>query len=43
LGRTLAEVWPDAKNRLSHRAQAVRGARTILERLVFSRNATVND
>ena len=43
LGRTLAEVGPDIKNRLSHRAQAMRGARAILERLLASRNATVKD
>jgi XTP/dITP diphosphohydrolase len=36
LGRTLAEVRPDVKNRLSHRAQAVRGARAILEGLLPS-------
>jgi XTP/dITP diphosphohydrolase len=43
LGRTLAEVGPDVKNRLSHRAQAVRGVRAILDRLRTSRNATVKD
>jgi XTP/dITP diphosphohydrolase len=36
LGRTLAEVGPDVKNRLSHRAHAVRAAREILERLLSS-------
>jgi len=34
LERTLAEVGPDVKNRLSHRAQAIAKARPILERLV---------
>jgi XTP/dITP diphosphohydrolase len=34
LGRTLAEVGPDVKNRLSHRAQAIAKARTILEGLL---------
>ena len=43
LKRTLAEVGPDLKNRLSHRAQAMRGARAILERLLASWNATVKD
>ncbi|OGB91154.1 MAG: non-canonical purine NTP pyrophosphatase, RdgB/HAM1 family [candidate division NC10 bacterium RBG_16_65_8] len=43
LGRTLAEVGPDVKNRLSHRAQAVRAARAILERLLFSHWATAKD
>jgi XTP/dITP diphosphohydrolase len=37
LGRTLAEVEPDVKNRLSHRAHAVRAARGMLERLLSSR------
>jgi XTP/dITP diphosphohydrolase len=40
LGRTLAEVGPDVKNRLSHRAQAVRAARVILERLMSSHQGT---
>jgi len=31
LGRTLAEVGPDVKNRLSHRAKAIAKARAILE------------
>jgi XTP/dITP diphosphohydrolase len=31
LGKTFAEIPPEAKNRLSHRAQAMAGARTILE------------
>jgi XTP/dITP diphosphohydrolase len=39
LGRTLAEVGSDVKNRLSHRAQAVRAARVLLERLLSSRRA----
>jgi len=43
LRRTLAEVGPGVKNRLSHRAQAVRGARAILERLLSSGSATVKD
>jgi XTP/dITP diphosphohydrolase len=43
LGRTLAEVGPDVKNRLSHRAQALRGARAILERLLSSRGAAGTD
>ena len=34
LGRTLAEVGPDVKNRLSHRAQAIAKARTILEEIL---------
>jgi XTP/dITP diphosphohydrolase len=41
LQRTLAEVGPRVKNRVSHRAQAMRGVRAILERLLTSRNATV--
>ena len=43
LARTLAEVGPEVKNRLSHRAQALRGARAILERLLSSRGATEKD
>jgi XTP/dITP diphosphohydrolase len=43
LGRTLAEVEPDVKNRLSHRAKAVRGACAILDRLLSSRGATKKD
>ena len=43
LGRTLAEVEPDVKNRLSHRAKAVHGARAILERLLSARAATEKD
>ncbi len=39
LGRTLAEVGPDDKNRLSHRAQAVRAVRPILERILLSYGA----
>ena len=34
LGKTLAEVEPEIKNRLSHRAHAVRKARAILETLL---------
>lgn len=43
LGRTLAEVGLDVKNRLSHRAQAVRGAGAILERIISSQGATAED
>jgi XTP/dITP diphosphohydrolase len=43
LRRTLAEVGPDVKNLVSHRAQAMRGARAILERLLASWNATGKD
>ena len=43
LGRTLAEVGPDVKNRLSHRAQAVRAARGILEQFLSSHGATTKD
>jgi XTP/dITP diphosphohydrolase len=43
LGRTLAEMGPDVKNRLSHRAQAVRAARGILEQLLSSHGATTKD
>jgi XTP/dITP diphosphohydrolase len=32
-GRTMAEIEPALKNRISHRARALAGARTILERL----------
>jgi XTP/dITP diphosphohydrolase len=34
LGRTLAEIGPDIKNRLSHRGQALRAVREILQRLL---------
>src|SRR5208283_4184722 len=34
LGLTLAEVGPDVKNRLSHRAKAIAKARAILEELL---------
>ncbi|HAA88990.1 MAG TPA: non-canonical purine NTP pyrophosphatase [Peptococcaceae bacterium] len=34
LGKTFAELGPEVKNRISHRAQAMRLAREILERLV---------
>jgi XTP/dITP diphosphohydrolase len=40
LGRTLAEVGSDVKNRVSHRAQAIRAAREILERLLSSHKGT---
>jgi XTP/dITP diphosphohydrolase len=43
LGRTMAEVGSDVKNRLSHRAQAVRSARGILEQLLSSDGATTID
>ena len=43
LGRTLAEVGPDVKNRLSHRAQAVRAAQRVLEQLLSSHGATTKD
>jgi XTP/dITP diphosphohydrolase len=36
LGRTLAEVEPEIKNRLSHRAQAMAKARQILQDLKFA-------
>ena len=32
-GRTLAELGPDVKNRISHRAQAVRAAKSYLSTL----------
>jgi XTP/dITP diphosphohydrolase len=34
LGRTLAEIGPEAKNRISHRAQALARARTILDAIL---------
>lgn len=43
LGRTLAEVGPDVKNRLSHRGHAVRAARAILEQLLSSHGAKTKD
>lgn len=43
LGRTLAEIGPEVKNRLSHRGHAMRAARAIFERLLSSRGATVTD
>jgi XTP/dITP diphosphohydrolase len=43
LGRTLAEVGPSVKNRLSHRAQAVRGVRAILKRILSSPGAAAQD
>jgi len=43
LGQTLAEVRPDVKNRLSHRAQAVRAARGNLEQRLSSHGATAKD
>ncbi|MDI7277172.1 MAG: non-canonical purine NTP pyrophosphatase, partial [Anaerolineae bacterium] len=33
LGKTVAELDPEAKNRVSHRARAILAARPILERL----------
>ncbi len=38
LRRTLAEVGPDVKNRLSHRAQAVAKAREILKKILAGRS-----
>jgi len=43
LRRTLAEVGPGVKNRVSHRAQAMRGARAILEAYLTRWNATRKD
>lgn len=43
LGRTLAEVESAVKNRLSHRAKAVHGARALLDRLLSSRGAAEKD
>jgi XTP/dITP diphosphohydrolase len=43
LGRTLAEIGSDAKNRLSHRAQAVHAARAIIERILGMRRAPVKE
>ena len=37
-GRTMAELEPEVKNRISHRARAVEGARRILQELLS--NAT---
>ncbi len=37
LGKTLAEIAPEVKNRLSHRSQALAGARAILERILRER------
>jgi XTP/dITP diphosphohydrolase len=37
LGKTLAEVGPDVKNRVSHRAQAVTKARAILQGILGHR------
>jgi len=34
LGKTVAELSPEVKNRISHRARAVQAARPILERLI---------
>jgi XTP/dITP diphosphohydrolase len=34
LGRTMAELPPDQKNRISHRAQALTKARDLLQRLL---------
>ena len=38
LGKTFAELSPEVKNRLSHRAQAMAGARRILEGMLASRS-----
>jgi XTP/dITP diphosphohydrolase len=40
-GRTMAELSDEEKNRISHRAQAVRALRPTLEALIESRLATV--
>ncbi len=40
-GRTMAEIGDDEKNRISHRAQAAREMRPVLEALIESRRATV--
>ena len=37
LGKTFAELEPEAKNRLSHRAKAMAGARVILEEMLKGR------
>jgi XTP/dITP diphosphohydrolase len=37
LGRTFAEIGPELKNRLSHRGQAMRHARAVLQTLVSRR------
>jgi XTP/dITP diphosphohydrolase len=37
LGKTLAELEPEVKNRLSHRAQAMRKARALLEGILADR------
>ncbi len=37
LGKTFAELEPEVKNRLSHRARAVTGARAILEKILEGR------
>ena len=37
LGKTMAELSMDEKNRLSHRARAVMNARPVLERLFSKR------
>lgn len=37
LGKTFAELEPEVKNRLSHRAKAMTGARAILEEILESR------
>jgi len=38
LGKTFAELSPEVKNRLSHRAQAMAGGRTILEGILTNRS-----
>jgi len=43
LGQTLAEVAPDVKNRVSHRAQAVRRMRSILETLLSVSNLPLDE
>jgi XTP/dITP diphosphohydrolase len=38
LGRTMAELGMDEKNRLSHRARAIQGARAVLRQVLFRNN-----
>lgn len=40
-GRTMAELGDDEKNRISHRAEAARAMRPVLEALIENRRATV--
>lgn len=41
-GRTMAELGNDEKNRISHRAEAARAMRPVIEALIESRRATVS-